>query len=454
VKLDFVARLTHSAMRYAATTATASIAFGSIVSAQVVHINPSPALTDEPVQIRVTGLRPGQPAIIRATRLESTGRSWQSYAGLYADATGSIDLARQPPVNGSFRGLQPMGLLTAMNLGGVQRERARYAFKWSDTLRTEIRVDTGGKEVAAVDTLIQTFARAGIRSTVVRDSGLVATLFTPSSSTATAGIIVLGGSEGGLNSEDLAALLASHGYSALALAYFGVESLPPALDRIPLEYFARAIRYLLAQPGVGRTSVSVVATSKGAEAALALASQYPVVRAIVAFAPSSVVWSCLCSSEHSSWTFDGADLPYVPHGSDPTYVPPEGFPIRPSVNYSYRMRDSTTKERAAIQVERIRGPILLVAGDDDGLWPSFAMARQIIARRQKHRVRYLDVLLHYANAGHLIGKAYLPVGTTLVGGGRLETGGTVEGDALAQADAWPRVLSFLATATAPSKQHR
>ena len=52
-------------------------------------------------------------------------------------------------------------------------------------------------------------------------------------------------------------------------------------------------------------------------------------------------------------------------------------------------------------------------------------------------------MLEYADAGHLIGKGYLPAGSTLVGGGRLETGGTPAGNAAAQADSWPKVLAFL-----------
>jgi len=66
-------------------------------------------------------------------------------------------------------------------------------------------------------------------------------------------------------------------------------------------------------------------------------------------------------------------------------------------------------------------------------------------------VRNLDDLdrvvhLSYAGAGHLIGKAYLPAGSTRVAGGRLETGGTPQANAAAQADAWPQVLRFLEAA--------
>ena len=62
-------------------------------------------------------------------------------------------------------------------------------------------------------------------------------------------VLVLGGSEGGLSRNPTAELLASHGYDTLQLAYFGERGLPAELERIPLEYFVRALHWLAARPG-------------------------------------------------------------------------------------------------------------------------------------------------------------------------------------------------------------
>jgi dienelactone hydrolase len=56
-------------------------------------------------------------------------------------------------------------------------------------------------------------------------------------------VLVVGGSEGGRPLRP-AAWLASHGYVALALAYFRFEDLPPQLESIPLEYFQEALRWM------------------------------------------------------------------------------------------------------------------------------------------------------------------------------------------------------------------
>jgi dienelactone hydrolase len=65
----------------------------------------------------------------------------------------------------------------------------------------------------------------------------VGTLFHALDGTAHPGVILIGGSEGGLHEVD-AALLAAHGFSVLALAYFGMPGVPPTIVDIPLEYFA------------------------------------------------------------------------------------------------------------------------------------------------------------------------------------------------------------------------
>jgi dienelactone hydrolase len=128
-----------------------------------------------------------------------------------------------------------------------------------------------------------------------------------------------------------------------------------------------------------------------------------------------------------------------------------GEPLRPAVHYRYRMRDPAAAERARIPVERIAGPVMLVAGDDDALWPSAEMARAVRARLAATPGRTGDTLLVYAGAGHRIGKAYLPAGSTRIAGGRLETGGSPRANAAAQGDAWGQVLRFLDVSTSTAR---
>ena len=70
---------------------------------------------------------------------------------------------------------------------------------------------------------------------LVEVEGLVGTLFCPNTSGPHPAVITLGGMGGGLR-EGGAEALASEGFAALALAYFGLEGLPRELVEIPLEY--------------------------------------------------------------------------------------------------------------------------------------------------------------------------------------------------------------------------
>jgi dienelactone hydrolase len=402
---------------------------------------PPRTLMDEPLDLRATGMRPGERVRLRATMPDSARRLWIAEATYVANAKGEVYLHRDAAIHGSYTGVDAMGLVTSMQ-PAVPWPAATYAPPSLDSVPPVLTLFVGGR---AADSTIVLRSFLGESARVVplaRGSGLVGTLFRPAETLQTSGVLVLGGSEGGEGSRDVAAQLSAHGFTTLSLAYFGVDPLPRELDRIPLEYFVRAIDLLAAQPGVRGRGVAIVGTSKGAEAALLVAARDERVRAVVAYAPSSVAWSCICSaSTHSSWSWRREDVPSVPPGRDPSAR--SGTPLHPVVHYRHRMRDSASVARARIAVERIAGPVMLVAGDDDQLWPSAEMAREVRARLAEVSTRRDDSMLVYPRAGHRIGKSYLPAGSTLVAGGRLETGGDPGANAAAQADAWPRVLRFL-----------
>ena len=82
-------------------------------------------------------------------------------------------------------------------------------------------------------------------------------------------VIVLSGSDGRIEkAQNIAQLLASHGFTALAFAYFGLNDLTPYLERIPLEIVKEAINYLKASPYADSSRLGLYGRSKGAEFAL------------------------------------------------------------------------------------------------------------------------------------------------------------------------------------------
>jgi hypothetical protein len=103
---------------------------------------------------------------------------------------------------------------------------------------------------------------------------------------------------------------------------------------------------------------------------------------------------------------------------------------------------------AAIPVERARGALFLMSGEDDQLWASARLAEIAEKRLRTNAFAYPFEHRRYANAGHF--GCLLPnLPTTSNAGAHpvvpvpLAFGGTPRGNAAAAADLWPRVAQFL-----------
>jgi dienelactone hydrolase len=283
-----------------------------------------------------------------------------------------------------------------------------------------------------------------MRTTAVREGGLVANFHQPSGSGKHPGIIVIGGAGGGLGSANaVGLLLAELGYAALALAYFGTEHLPAQLQEIPLEYFRQAIDFTRAHPSVEPSKIGLLGTSKGGEAALLVGATYGEIRTVAAYSPSHVVFQGIdeawsdSSVSKSSWTLHGEPVPYVPFRMDYDCIERYGFYLG---LYLASLQDHQAAERAAIPVERINGPILLLSGTDDAIWPSSMMCERVVERLKQHDFRLSFQHLRYDGAGHLLAGPTRPSPASSIEG--LPTGGTESANAAARDDAWTKVCGF------------
>lgn len=289
--------------------------------------------------------------------------------------------------------------------------------------------------------------------TPVTDKGLVAEVFTPGGPISRhPAILVLGGSEGGLTgSSGEAKLLATQGYVSMALAYFGAPGLPDQLTNVPLEYFKTALDSLRARADVDPGRIGLIGTSKGGEAALLIASKYPEVRVVVAGVPSSVVWQGINSKNYAdpsgSWTEGGKPVPFLPYDASGGFDPAN---IMRSIHDMYAL--SLTKidqhPEAVIKVERIDGPVMLVCGQSDGLWPSCPMSQAVVARLKAKGFRHDVQLLAYPDAGHAAFGPPVPADAPRTAQFPM-FGGDIPGNLAARNDGWPKATAFLAKALKP-----
>ncbi|MGW4808711.1 acyl-CoA thioesterase/bile acid-CoA:amino acid N-acyltransferase family protein [Kitasatospora sp. NPDC004272] len=384
----------------------------------VIEVDAATSLTDQAVHVRVTGLRSGQEVTVGSQTEDQQGKRWSGRAVFRADARGTVALDDAVPSSGSYRVADGMGLFWSMAPADGDPEHA--SFYPPGMLRQSYRVTltaTADGRPAASRTLTRRWLGDGVtdRKLTPEPDGVAGDLFLPAPGTPRhPAVLLFGGSEGGNGLAPAAALLASHGYPALALSYFGRPGLPSALKDVPLEYFATAARLLAAQPGTDPDHLLALGYSRGSEAALLLADDYPeLVHGAVVYSPSAQVNSGFPDRLSTAWTKDGRAV-----GSGP------------------------------IPLDRVSGPVLAVAGADDRLWPSPLWARQIVQELDAAHDPYPHRALVLPDAGHGVGTfPYLAAGTRPthpVTGQETDFGGTRPGDAAAQEQGWSELLALLA----------
>ncbi|HTB79372.1 MAG TPA: acyl-CoA thioester hydrolase/BAAT C-terminal domain-containing protein [Opitutaceae bacterium] len=248
------------------------------------------------------------------------------------------------------------------------------------------------------------------------------------------GILFLGGSEGGISVLGTPRFLATNGYPVLCLAYFKAEGLPDSLEMVPLEYCDKAIAWLEANEAIQPGGIVVVGGSKGAELALLLATRHPDIAGVIAIAPSSVVWQGLpkkfwpAPPARSSWSLLQNPVPFVPYDRSRWFNPFDKLAV-----YKLYQRSLTQKEaveKATIEVEKIHGPVLLLSGNEDALWPSAEMGDAICDRLKEKGFSYKYEHVKYKGAGHTLSEYSM-------------LGGTPEGNKQARIESRNKMLEFL-----------
>ena len=324
---------------------------------------PAAAALVDPVHVSVSGLPPAALVTVQARALDRHGQPWVSAAVFRASTAGTLNLATAVPVSGSYHTADAAGLLWSLHPApgtsqatGFQTSAAGFTVRLQVLTGGSVRASATLRRLLPVTVSVQTVRRDGFDGLLYTSAAV---------RPGTPAVVVLGGSEGGYDATPAAALAMS-GYPALAVAYFGEPGLPQCLCSIPLEYVARAVGWLRAQPGRGRPVV-LYGASAGTEAVLLLASYLPhLADGVIASSPTAVITPSISAVPGAAWTFGGQ-------------------PLTPETT---------------IPVTRLRVPLLMGDGGQDPIWDAAAAASTIMGELYGSPDHAPAANLYYPGAGH------------------------------------------------------
>lgn len=408
------------------------------------QVFPKQPLMDERIKIRLAGLPPKTLVTLKA-KMRLVGYSWQSSASFASNQNGIVDLSRQPPVSGDYKNVDAMGLFWSMNLETQTEPINTGDSKSLAPVATNLTAEIKGQTVAEAK-IVRLWTKPGVQINDIRENDLVGRIFEPATKGKRPGMLVLSGSEGGINNWE-AAILAAHGYTVFALAYFKADGLPDELVNIPLEYLKKGIDWMRARKSVDGNRIGAMGGSKGGELSLLLASTLPEIKVVVAYNSGTLIGPGIDSKRlgnESSWTYQGKPLPFAHCKPTPAFTSQfgNGKPLRLLPLNAPCLNDKEAVKGAVVPIEKINGAVLLVTGGDDQTGPSSLSAEMIIETLRRHKHPFPFRHLPYPSAGHGIYSFYIPT-TMSTQAGHLALGGTPQANAKAQADSWRKVLAFL-----------
>lgn len=396
---------------------------------------------DKPLIVNVRAPSRPDPVEVQVTLTDEAGQPWVS-RGLYdPNPDGWVDTGSQASLGGTYTGIDPGGLVWSMWPISTGRRTERHGgISSSGEALVDVVVKQNGR-VCAVAERRPRATTADLVELRIDGPGVSGVLFSSAvaRSAPAPGVVILGGWDGGLET-GTARLLASRGYAALALHYFGVGDLTPRLERVPIEVVQRGLDRLAAHPGVDETRVGLIGCSAGADGVLLAAALSPEPRPVIAYVPSGFVTASLYGRPGApSWTFGGADLPYLElaeHACDSQRL----------FHTCSRALTRTHTDAAAIDVDAIGGDVLLVSAGADGIYPSVALCQRIMQRLSVRDGGRTAEHLICAGAGHHIAPPPMRPSTLSSvhrGPTRWELGGSPRATAHGRMLAWNRSLAFL-----------
>ena len=359
---------------------------------------------------------------------------------------GVIDLSEQASISGSYKGVDAKGLF-----GSLGEDFKNFT---RSDLKITLKAYVEEVFITEYKTKIR-YLKPNVKVKEIKKSKdkIFGTYYLPEVKKLKRAFICLGGSAG--NRPHLgAAILSSLGHPVLALSYFNFDGLSKNCVEVPLEIIVNAKKWL--QDELKVTDVGIIGCSKGAELAL-LSSTQQSFNPVVLASPSSHVFQGLggYSKPKSSWTIAKKPAPYL-------ILKMGAFGFWSFMYRLFRKKPNSftkvynkaldkksksylkKKEASRIKSEEIKSNLLMLSGEQDLIWPSAKMAKEI-EKTFKSTSKFKCKNIVYEDAGHLTfrNQPGLPVESIIGDKMKLSIGGDPKLNQQANSKMWDEIIKFV-----------
>jgi dienelactone hydrolase len=403
---------------------------------------PQVAAVDDPLDLRITGLRPGAVANIRLDAIGSGGIEWTSSARYSVPADGVLDTSTVISDEGTYVGLSEDGLLWSM-----QHQEGRLASYVQLSMRLTARISSDDQDLTLVGARQRVLP--GLETAELSTGGLVGHFFFPAGRRELPAVVVMGGM--GEPPWHFAAALANHGFAALSLRTFGGghAGLPRRFTGIPIEYITGAIDWLATRPETD-DKVGVLGVSTGAPGALLAVQRSERVACVASLSGPTVVLQGGGIGSGAPWTIAGRAVPAIKRRASVMSFMRQGEATQGALIRSMLKRSRDLGD-ADLRLERLNVPVLVAAGESDEFMPVEA----VMAGLRSREGRRGDVVLKYDGAGHIDRLPGCPAEPRVYQRTRYvrqSIGGTTERNAFAIRDSWTRIIDFFREHVGPARE--
>uniref|UniRef100_A0A669BPY5 Acyl-coenzyme A thioesterase 5 n=1 Tax=Oreochromis niloticus TaxID=8128 RepID=A0A669BPY5_ORENI len=385
---------------------------------------------DEPIQVKVAGLRPRQVVSMRAKLTDDKGVVFSSSATYRANGNGEVDLKRDPSLGGSYVGVEPMGLLCSMRPLTMHKIYLKTNAINPQVVKFSVHEEEG--RLLAEMTNERLLMRDGVTRVPVNEGNICGVLFTPPGKGPFPAVLDLPTSV----SEARPSLLANKGFVVLSMAVYNKKG--ENSTETHLDHFEEAMNFLKQQPKVGSKGVGIMSRCKGANIGLSLAAFVPGVEAIVCInaCNANVVTPLYYKKRQilSSLLYDESKFITTESGA---------------VIVKDALEDPLAEKNkgSLIPIERAKTHFLFAAVEDDLSWDSKAYMDEMVVRLKHHGKENFETVF-YPGAGHMLEPPYAPhcpssfhagVGKPVLWGGELKA------HIAAEIHLWKKIQDFFKT---------